>query len=309
MKKVYLSVLMMAAMGVASCVESDPDSDCTPNAKRCDGDEVQICNEEGTGWLFYQACDVGAECIDGVCGSTQNCGDAVCDADENCSVCLADCPCQAGETCVSGVCEADTPPDCPNGTCGADEDCTTCPADCGVCPTGPEFDCVAESCSFTECDGTVTGPELYFVADLVTIDKCTTQLPQWFTDLECFVPQSIWDDLSANPTSGSCYLYQWACPCVDGDIQWLHNSVGEGDDFTPSLPEPACDSMPQVCCTPDCTGQDCGDDGCGGSCGTCSSQEYCAGGTTCECPSGCLVNGICCGPPFCSGDCVGTPCC
>ena len=28
-------------------------------------------------------------------------------------------------------------------------------------------------------------------------------------------------------------------------------------------------------CTPDCTGRECGDDGCGGSCGTCSGAEIC----------------------------------
>lgn len=32
-------------------------------------------------------------------------------------------------------------------------------------------------------------------------------------------------------------------------------------------------------CTPQCTGKECGDDGCGGSCGTCSGGETCGGGT------------------------------
>ncbi len=32
-------------------------------------------------------------------------------------------------------------------------------------------------------------------------------------------------------------------------------------------------------CQPDCVGKQCGDDGCGGSCGTCSDQNVCDGGT------------------------------
>lgn len=31
-------------------------------------------------------------------------------------------------------------------------------------------------------------------------------------------------------------------------------------------------------CTPSCTGRDCGSDGCGGSCGTCGTEEYCSVG-------------------------------
>jgi hypothetical protein len=43
-------------------------------------------------------------------------------------------------------------------------------------------------------------------------------------------------------------------------------------------------------CTPDCTGKNCGDDGCGGSCGTCSGGQVCNSGV-CEDPpaSGCTV--------------------
>ena len=42
-----------------------------------------------------------------------------------------------------------------------------------------------------------------------------------------------------------------------------------------------------ICCTPNCSGKNCGDDGCGGSCGTCSDGDAC-------------INGICC-TPNCSG--------
>jgi|GEM_PF-1638847 len=42
-------------------------------------------------------------------------------------------------------------------------------------------------------------------------------------------------------------------------------------------------------CTPDCAGKECGDDGCGGSCGTCTNwPETCNGGTyQCDCLETC----------------------
>jgi hypothetical protein len=40
-----------------------------------------------------------------------------------------------------------------------------------------------------------------------------------------------------------------------------------------------------VCCTPNCTDKECGDDGCGGTCGTCSTLATCQSGT---CISACM---------------------
>jgi hypothetical protein len=46
-------------------------------------------------------------------------------------------------------------------------------------------------------------------------------------------------------------------------------------------------------CTPSCTGKTCGDDGCGGSCGTCGSGQTCSPGGTC-------TTGGTCAHPICS---------
>jgi hypothetical protein len=47
-------------------------------------------------------------------------------------------------------------------------------------------------------------------------------------------------------------------------------------------------------CTPNCGGVQCGDDGCGGSCGTCGAQLMCQGGNCvpvpCDCQHGCCPN-------------------
>jgi hypothetical protein len=89
-------------------------------------------------------------------------------------------------------------------------------------------------------------------------------------------------------------------------------------------------------CTPNCTDRTCGNDGCGGSCGACGTNQVCRGGTCCvpesrgatcagrcgtrinncgqpvacaTCAAGqtCLSNGscaiVCAGQPDCSGSC------
>ena len=56
-----------------------------------------------------------------------------------------------------------------------------------------------------------------------------------------------------------------------------------------------------VCtCQPDCAGSNCGDDGCGGSCGTCGGQDLCQGGL-CVCQPQCPPNS--CGDDGCGGTC------
>jgi hypothetical protein len=78
------------------------------------------------------------------------------------------------------------------------------------------------------------------------------------------------------------------------------------------------------CCVPDCSGKECGDDGCGGTCGTCGSGETCSGGvcvsSSVDCTSsatfgsgvtqftvqptgtdGDIKTGTCDNTPFCDG--------
>jgi hypothetical protein len=54
-------------------------------------------------------------------------------------------------------------------------------------------------------------------------------------------------------------------------------------------------------CTPDCTNKQCGDDGCGGSCGTCDASKYC--NTTDTSPSSGTpsLKGQCLAPNWCVG--------
>jgi hypothetical protein len=66
-----------------------------------------------------------------------------------------------------------------------------------------------------------------------------------------------------------------------------------------------CDTSQGLCvttCTPSCSGKQCGDDGCGGSCGTCSSGYYCDGY---QCKKTCTpsCSGKQCGSDGCGGSC------
>lgn len=61
-----------------------------------------------------------------------------------------------------------------------------------------------------------------------------------------------------------------------------------------------CSDQGQCGCTPSCDGKACGDDGCGGDCGQCFVGEVCQGGT-CECEPQC--GGKECGDDQCGGSC------
>jgi hypothetical protein len=70
----------------------------------------------------------------------------------------------------------------------------------------------------------------------------------------------------------------------------------QGNGQPPPPPPP-----PPGACVGDCSGKSCGDDGCGGSCGTCAGGKSCEG-FTCVCPPGQADSGgVCATPPTCQG--------
>jgi hypothetical protein len=56
-----------------------------------------------------------------------------------------------------------------------------------------------------------------------------------------------------------------------------------------------------TCCAPTCAGKQCGDNGCGGVCGTCAVDETCSGTGSCDCVPQCT--GRSCGTDGCAGTC------
>ncbi len=67
------------------------------------------------------------------------------------------------------------------------------------------------------------------------------------------------------------------------------------------------DTVPDTACIPRCSGKMCGDDGCGGSCGTCAENGNCNGGV-CDatCQPGCTTVTDCAQGCYDLGDCTGT---
>jgi len=67
-----------------------------------------------------------------------------------------------------------------------------------------------------------------------------------------------------------------------------------------------------VTCEADCTGRECGDDGCGGSCGTCGADQICSSGQCEETPDDCTgddcSNDDCTGDDCNNDDCTGDDC-
>ncbi|MBN2497998.1 MAG: hypothetical protein JXR96_25625 [Deltaproteobacteria bacterium] len=96
---------------------------------------------------------------------------------------------------------------------------------------------------------------------------------------------------------------QAACACQGGG-QGVQICLADGSGWG------ECDCA----CVPDCTGKDCGDDGCSGSCGSCGAGEVCSDGRCeCafeECEGACCADGqrcyrgACC-TPDCAGRCCG----
>jgi len=79
-------------------------------------------------------------------------------------------------------------------------------------------------------------------------------------------------------------------PCSDPDTCQAGACVGGADICTPECGDDACDEgetcedCPEdcgQCCTPDCDGKECGDDECGGSCGSCPDNGVCGAEGAC----------------------------
>ena len=157
------------------------------------------------------------------------------------------------------------------GTCGADDVCAP-PAggydggcspglgDADIC-YGPEWECACNNCDLCGDEPVDPPTPPGGGCDGVTWQGC------------CDGDQLKWCQGGQLQTQ-SCPFFA-GCGWNGGD--GYYNCGGTGEDPTGTNPI-ACPSA----CTPDCGGKTCGDDGCGGSCGTCAAGETCGAGGTCE---------------------------
>jgi hypothetical protein len=212
------------------------------------------------------------DCTNRICGS-DGCSDV-------CGYCLQ------GYLCTTdGTCELFCRAQCDGKVCGPDECGGFCPPGCAENEEcSPNFACVLKSCD-PKCDGKTCGP-----------DGCGDVCGTCGEGLVCTPQGACTPDLN-------CYDVTATGRCVGNERQWCESAL---------LQKEACDTaggyvcgydnlakrfvcrLPEVC-QPQCTGKQCGPDGCpGGNCGTCAVDQACSTGGQCGEPCGDVTaNGLC----------------
>ncbi|MEZ4269593.1 MAG: hypothetical protein R3F39_24810 [Myxococcota bacterium] len=289
--------------------DSQPDATCTP---ACDG---KTCGDDGC----------GGTC--GTCGDSETCGDdGVCVS--VCEQMLFDCvpdlalfaisfcpdpaiqPCLALLTAdyqVNGCFDA-----CPSlpipgfgDLCGAPE-CAGLVGQlagfgligdqCSTCACTPV--CDGKSCGDDDCGGEcgVCDPE-----DVCTAEGLCESPNIFMCSLQQGCPAASAEDCvcAGCNTDGSCGNDE-DCVCPDCTIQSFCGGSacendGQCDPYAEGCSCPDCAQHP-LCCVPQCDGKSCGDDGCGGTCGTCADGGACD--ATGQCLSPCETMVASCLPDF-----------
>jgi len=202
--------------------------------------------------------------------------------DDNCdwqvdegSICEEYCVAKGpGEPCgLGGICyKEDCCPlesNCIGRQCGSDE----CGGTCGICEAGSE--CVAGQCCTPNCGEKECGSD----GCLGNCGTCDTS--HICSSGSCKYVAQCNNDTCDSDSGEDCESCPADCPCPYGQ---------ECDDG--------------ICCTPYCGGKVCGDNGCGGTCGSCSAGKKCKSGT-CVCAPNC--QGKECGSDGCGGSCGSCP--
>ena len=217
---------------------------------------VASCDGGGCAYAADPACPctpdcAGKECGDDGCGGScgecdDGCGQAVCELGECLSLCLCNCEDkECGEDGCGGTC----------GECAKGYDCSD-----GVCTCTPS--CGGKECGDDGCGG--------ICGDCAQYTTCQAGLcePE---------PGGPFSPCENNSDCGS----GWCVETDEGDMctmlciedcpnGWVCEPVSAGPDLVYMC-------LPATC-QPGCEGKECGDDGCGGSCGECAVGLSCNAG-------------------------------
>ena len=260
----------------------------------CDGIGYEGCCEGNT--LRY--CENG-QLAGGNCGG-QGCGWDAANGYYDCGESGAD---PSGTYPLSCDPEEVCEPQCDGLSCGSDG----CGGSCGSCPAGetcsPQGVCVA-TCT-PACDGLSCGP-----------DGCGGSCGSCSGDETCEAGQCV-----AAPSPCGELTYEGCCDglllnwCQDGEplVQTCEDSCGWNPEYGYLCGESGEDpsgAFPLQCpgtCAPQCEGKQCGDDGCGGSCGGCDIGLVCEAGQCIAGPCVPACQGKDCGPDGCGGECGACP--
>ena len=229
-----------------ACIDKEcGDDGCGGNCGKC-GQEA-TCNADGQCELICVAECGGKECGDDGCGGS--CGS--CPPGQGCSpegMCLADCAASCeGKQCGDDGC---------GGSCGTCAQGESCGAD-GQCVAGCKPDCLNKQCGSDGCGGECGACPNGYLCD--PAGQCAAE-PTGCGDIsekgQCDGANVVWCQ-GGEVQSFDCE--------AQGKICGLKEGVGytciDADD-----------------CVPSCDGMSCGDDGCGGSCGTCDGNMNCISG-------------------------------
>ncbi len=313
--------------------DCSPGRTCNPSTGLCECDSPAVCNDPGDSTY---TCNASSRCAlacsrDGACACGSICELGACE-----DGCRTDDDCCGESTCVAGRCTASAPGPVGSSCYYAEQDCAPdlfclrTGYERGICipsvagDTCGEIDCPAgTACGRAYVSGATTpaalaicppgcapgvdeacGPYAVCVADAASPEGGVC------------APRCA-DDAFCGP-GGECDLATGLCKCLDHS--WC-STLGTAA---------VCDvGTGQCSCTPDCAGRSCGDDGCGGTCGSCPSNLLCdttAGvchgscgtsipyvdcgtGTVCPPNSMCNADGSCtCLSGYNGYGCDGTPC-
>jgi len=290
-----------------SCVEGRSVGGCEPSCadKQCGPDGCGgVCGACPQG----ETCQPDYTCKPGTC--TPDCEGRTCGPDGCDGVCGT---CEAGCTCTSeGQCAGDCgcEPACSGRECGSDG----CGGSCGSCYDGQTCNdagqcqgggCFGVTCGLDGeggvCGGCEAGTHCVFGQQSCSSSTLCPELlacaqgclDDAYDAVSCVF--ALCDPSGTNPTYTALLLcVQQAC----------------SSSFTS---ECAYDALDGICasehsecqggCSPSCSGKQCGSDGCGGSCGTCSYGYACNayGQCTSSCTPSC--SGKQCGSDGCGGSC------
>ncbi|GEM_PF-1508435 len=189
---------------------------------------------------------------------------------------------EAGSFNFTVECLSTCVPDCTDKTCGDDG----CGGSCGECLG----QCVGNVCYLTDgCDPVHQNGEPGCSG--CACEACVCAADDWCCSNE-------WDGLCAEQCISVCD----GCGILDN----CGDSICLGAEHCGNCDQDCACAAGQVCavdtcCTPKCAGKECGDDGCGGSCGTCDAGFLCNAGMCEACVPAC--DGKECGDDGCGGSC------
>jgi len=276
----------------------DPTGDCS-DGNECNGKEA--CEGGGCVPGAPPVCDDSNPCTTDSCGETAGCTFA---PDDSLS-CSDGNECNGAEACMSGKCALGQPMACDDNDPCTKDYCVPglgCQhvQDEAACDDG--LFCTNDGCSQGSCVNTLL--PFYCIIDGCVPSGAENPLEPC---QECLPGQSTtaWSYLADGMPCGTGKVCL-AGSCCDHSTNCVGKECGDdgcGGTCGTCLQDWSCQAglCKQGPCVPACVGKSCGPDGCGGECGTCPASHYCAVQGVCVCLPQCAEKD--CGPDGCGGSC------